>query len=288
MSRLVERFLARQWQTLLACGCLIVLACVLHKRHREHAALWESHKHADAVREEHFAWRDCTGRAPSIATLKRSYRRLARKAHPDRYGSSKHFVALDEAQKQLHTPMQYNLRAALLGLEHRSTDDADKDALGKVMGASLAVSQGQDGPRVRLGIDFLTSSQRGYWQLGLLAKGVSTIEYSGQDDKGYDLCCGFIADSKCVYKPYAELKRQHEEHADSAWDSMYLEHDCPFSDDKVYSGVVEKPLHVDSDSLWAAVLELFDPSGSELGCVAFTFRMLNGTLVALDDENVQL
>mmetsp|Transcript_51595 Transcript_51595/g.95485 ORF Transcript_51595/g.95485 Transcript_51595/m.95485 type:complete len:291 (-) Transcript_51595:63-935(-) len=290
MSRLlVNRLFGRQGQALLVSGLLILLACVLRKRHHEHTALWESHKHADAVREGLYAWRDCTGRAPSSATLKRSYRRLARQAHPDRYGSSSQFVALDEAHKQLHSPMQYNLRAAVLGPDHRSTEDAGKDALGKVMGVSLAVVPGKDGPRVRLGIDFLTASERGFWQLGLLAKGVSTIEYSGQDGKGYDLCCGFLADSKCMYKPYAELKRQHEQHEDGLWDSMYLAHDCPLSDDKVYSGVVEKPLHVDSDSLWAAVLELFDPNGSELGCVAFTFRMLNGTLVPLDDEpKVQL
>merc|ERR1711871_1838329 len=129
-----------------------------------------------------------------------------------------------------------------------------------------------EGTRIHLEVDFTSPVPRGKWRFGLLAKDVSSIEYSG-DHGGYDICCQFLKDSKCVFKPYKDLVQQHQAHKDDAWDSMYSAHDCPLEPSKIYTGIVDKPLHVSSDGLWAAVLEMVDVDNQEIGCAAMTFRM---------------
>lgn len=271
--------LAWQWPKV-SILCLSFVAIVIWYRHHrsDEQVLWQAHEHASAKRSDMYAWRDCTGRAPAGMELKRAYRRLALQAHPDKGGVEGQFEALSIAHKQLQSPVQYNLRAAFVsgGEEGHGVQDA-----------RLEVSSGKDGPRLRLEVDFTSPAERGYWKFGLMAKGVSAIEYSG-DGHGYDVCCQFLKDSHCVYKPYSELVQQHAAHQDGAWDSMYKLHDCPLKPETVYTGVVDKPLHTAADGLWAAVLELVDPEGKELACAAVTFRVEGEQLRALSETTLQL
>lgn len=269
--------MAVRWQWLLGGASILCLLLYLCRRGR-HAdkVLWRAHEHEEAQIREQFAWRDCTGRAPSGAELKRAYRRLARQAHPDRQGSNERFQALDAAHRQLQSSVQFNLRAVLLsGGEVNHTSHGVRDV-------RLSLHEAEGGTRVKMELDFTSPPGRGLWKFGLLAKDVSSIEYSGADG-GYDMCCKFLKDTQCTFKPYSELVAQHQAHTDGAWDASYVQHDCPLKADHVYTGVVDKPLHVSADGLWAAVVELSDEAGKEFACAAATFRVLGGELRPLDE-----
>eukprot|EP00747_Dinoflagellata_sp_TGD_P016626 gnl/TRDRNA2_/TRDRNA2_125247_c0_seq1.p1 gnl/TRDRNA2_/TRDRNA2_125247_c0~~gnl/TRDRNA2_/TRDRNA2_125247_c0_seq1.p1 ORF type:complete len:276 (+),score=39.89 gnl/TRDRNA2_/TRDRNA2_125247_c0_seq1:37-864(+) len=272
---------ARYWLTLL--GVLTIVAVLVWRLRRkaDEAVLWDSHRHEDARLHENFAWRDCTGRAPSGAELKRAYRRLARDAHPDGKGSNEHFRALDQAQGQLQSsPVQYNLRAAFMPI-NRTVDGHG------IHDVRIELPNPASDSRIRMEVDFTSAAPRGFWKFGLLAKGTSSIEYSGEGF-GYDMCCQFLKDSHCTYKPYGELVEMHAAHTDSAWDARYATHDCPLRSSHVYTGVVYKPLHVSVDGPWAAVLEIVDEHGMERACVAATFRTEGGKLLPLEKDKVQL
>lgn len=232
--------------------------------------------HSDAKHQQLFSWRDCTGRAPSGAELQRAYRRLAKDAHPDKTGSNEKFHALDTAQKQLKSsPLQYNLRAAFIPRNGSVAHEVDD--------LRLEMRNSGDGLRMHLELDFRSSVERGFWKLGLLAKDVSSIEYSGDHGQGYDMCCQFLKDSKCNYKPYSELLAQHAENRDGAWDSAYASHDCPLHIGQPYTAVIDKPLHVNQDGLWAAVAELLDLNGEELACAVVAFRINQNLMVPIDE-----
>lgn len=179
-------------------------------------------------------------------------------------------------------PVQYNLRAAFAPGRggHYEKGHGIRDA-------RLALRKTDDGTRVHLEVDFTSPVERGLWRFGLLAKDVSSIEYSGAKG-GYDICCQFLKDSRCVFKPYNELVSQHEAHQDESWDSSYSIHDCPLELGSVHTGVVDKPLHVSSDGLWAAVLELVDKDGQEFACAAVTFRMTSDQLTPIEEQKAQL
>lgn len=255
------------WGALVTVGALLFAVCLLLRRgsHSDDHLVWNAHEHEDARTHELWAWRDCTGRAPSGSTLKRAYRRLALEAHPDKDGSSAQFQALDAAHKHLQSPVQYNLRASFTSNYTFADGHGVKDV-------RLATKRADDGVRIQLAVDFTSAAARGYWKFGLLAKDVSSIEYSGQG-LGYDVCCEFLENSRCKYKPYTELVAQHKAHTDGAWDSMYIDHDCPLRAERTYTGIVDKPLHVPASGLWAAVLELMDTDGKEMACAAVTFRL---------------
>eukprot|EP00933_Yihiella_yeosuensis_P069040 TRINITY_DN7514_c0_g1_i2.p1 TRINITY_DN7514_c0_g1~~TRINITY_DN7514_c0_g1_i2.p1 ORF type:complete len:103 (+),score=10.37 TRINITY_DN7514_c0_g1_i2:328-636(+) len=102
------------------------------------------------------------------------------------------------------------------------------------------------------------------------------------------MCCQFLKDSHCTFKPYGELVAQHADHRDTSWDSAYAKHDCPLQKGHSYTGVVEKPLHISHDGLWAAVLDLYDSNGNELACAAVTFRVSGNELKELDANKAQL
>eukprot|EP00927_Polykrikos_kofoidii_P047471 TRINITY_DN41640_c0_g1_i1.p1 TRINITY_DN41640_c0_g1~~TRINITY_DN41640_c0_g1_i1.p1 ORF type:complete len:291 (-),score=42.13 TRINITY_DN41640_c0_g1_i1:127-999(-) len=274
------------WACLVAAGFCAVVVVQLFRRHSDDAhVVWNSHDHEDAIHHEEFSWRDCTNRAPSGAALKRAYRRLARDAHPDQGGTDEQFKALTSAHSQLQSPLQYNLRAALArpsGVD--GADDAGGEHNIRDFRVALVPTADQ-GNRIRLEIDFTTSARRGYYRLGLLAKGDSAIEYNG-DGRGYDMCCKFLNGSKCEFKPYKDLVAQHTAHTDVAWDSTYAAHDCPLQPGRFYTGVVEKPLHVESEGPWAAVLDLFDAdSQSELACAVATFRIDGGVMRPLRNDS---
>jgi hypothetical protein len=97
-----------------------------------------------------------------------------------------------------------------------------------------------------------------------------------------------LRDSHCKYKAYSDLVVQHQAHEDQSWDSAYSAHDCPLKPEHVYTGVVDKPLHVSSDGLWAAVLEMVDNDGKEFACAAVTFRMAGDELRPIEEQNAQL
>jgi len=251
------------WQILTAFSLLFVILLVSSKHRDDAHVVWQAHEHEDAKHGDLFSWRDCTGRAPSGIELKRAYRRLALQAHPDAGGDDQQFRALQDAQKQLQSPVQYNLRAAF----HKGGSVGNHD----IHDVRLSLRKTENGPHVKLEIDFSSSATRGFWKFGLLAKEVSSIEYKG-DEHGYDMCCNFLDRSNCTYKPYSELVAQHSAHSDTSWDALYTHHDCPLERNRVYTGVVDKPLHVSADGQWAAVVEMMDSQDSEIACAAVTFR----------------
>merc|ERR1712217_630770 len=103
--------------------------------------------------------------------------------HPDGKGSNHRFRALEEAQRQLQSsPVQYNLRAAFMPSNRSMDSHSIRD-----IRLELPSPEGGGG-RIRLEVDFTSAAPRGYWKFGLLAKGTSSIEYSG-DGIGYDMCC---------------------------------------------------------------------------------------------------
>lgn len=263
-------------------GLLFVGLLLRFSRRQSADKFWDAHAHEDAVPSGLVSWRDCTGRAPSGTELKRAYRKLAREAHPDKKGSNERFQSLDSAQQQLKNPLQYNLRAAFVPGRGAYHDEGHG-----IRDARLALRRTSDGTRVHLEVDFTSPVPRGFWRFGLLAKDVSSIEYGGSQG-GYDICCQFMKDSRCAYKPYSELVAQHEAHQDGMWDSAYSVHDCPLKPNMTYTGVVDKPLHVASDGLWAAVVELMDTEGQEFACAAVTFRMAGDELRTIEEQKVQL
>eukprot|EP00929_Paragymnodinium_shiwhaense_P091331 TRINITY_DN51325_c0_g1_i1.p1 TRINITY_DN51325_c0_g1~~TRINITY_DN51325_c0_g1_i1.p1 ORF type:complete len:293 (-),score=55.96 TRINITY_DN51325_c0_g1_i1:5-883(-) len=271
-----------------ALACLLVLGllrCVWRHRDDAAAVIWTAHEHEEA-RHHHeglYAWRDCTGLAPSSTALKRAYRNVAKEVHADKGGTDEAFRALQNAQGQLQSPVQFNLRSSLLP-QHLGEDSDAPDESHGIHDVRIQLHGSEADRRLKMEVDFRVSAPRGYWKFGLLAQGQTAIEYGGDGQHGYDICCQFMKDSHCAYKPYDQLVAQHSAHTDTAWDSMYTAHDCPLQRRTTYTGVVDKPLHVDSeDGLWSAVLELFDAEGrSELACVAATFRLRRGQLAAIN------
>lgn len=226
------------------------------------------HRHLIAAREG-FGWRDCTGKTPSQGALRKAYRSLSKQTHPDldRSRNSEEFHALTGARAALSDPLQYQLY-------REAQNKTDTTQSGPVQ---LVEVQVQDS-RLTIDVDVHLSRalQRGRWQLGLMAHGVSSIEYRGPDGSGLDACCNFVRESNCKMKEYAELTHLHSEGLDKEFGWEYLQHDCPLG--SRFAAQVDRPLHTFHDGLWTAVLELQNSDkGEEVFCAAAHFNVFNGT-----------
>ena len=96
---------------------------------------------------------------------------------------------------------------------------------------------------------------------------LSTIDYKGDDDTGYSMCCAFVNGAECEWYETAEgLKAQRvvrcplNEELDEETLRAFTEGTRP-----VVTGAVVKPLHTLTPGLWEAKLRLLDGFGGAYG-----------------------
>ena len=254
-------------------------------------------------------WADCTEDTAAIfggTGLQRAWRRASIRSHPDKGGSSEAFQAASAARDYLKSPLRYFAFRAL-------HDDRPLHPLGSwrndtapplVRRASASVGEDADGwPRVTVEISLQppanTDVGRSHvWRIALAHANASTIEYKGDEAMGgYDVCCHFVAGSRCRMRPrddvLAILNGSATAHlrpstasvgvdaggeatpaagaeaptplAERAWfenrDVHLLAHDCPLPTDALLHASVAKPLHLKAAGRWSAVLLLVDGGG---------------------------
>ncbi|CAK0806225.1 unnamed protein product, partial [Prorocentrum cordatum] len=132
--------------------------------------------------------------------------------------------------------------------------------------------------------------QGGSWTFAFARKGVSTVHYRGDEKAGgYDVCCDFLKDSKCVrntgiqHTKGADGKLRSSEspgprspqvQASSQNGSLpYQTSDCPFARDReTLTFRVRKPLHKDLGGQWGGAVQVFNERREEVLCVALALQ----------------
>lgn len=168
--------------------------------------------------------------------------------------------------------------------------------------AAAAQRQGQDTqtdwPYLDVEIDVLNTGapkegflpRGGSWTFAFARKGVSTVHYRGDEKAGgYDVCCDFLKDSKCVRKTRVQRKQEADDKLGSTdppgprgtqlqesspnATSLYQTSDCPFArDQETLTFRVRKPLHKDLGGRWGGAVQIFNERREEVLCVALALE----------------
>ena len=219
----------------------------------------------------------CSG-GVSDGSIKKAFRKIAKDVHPDLSGQESSSVG-DFAELKdgwIRDPMRFHIFRAIHG---RSSKLQPLGAtIGKLSNASVKIerrSTYQDEsafvsgnqinstawPYFVVTADFDNTggelNQNSRYSFAFSKKGLSTVHYRGMD--GYDVCCDFVADSKCARSPADVVARGGD---------AYITSDCPV-DNGLVKFRVAKPLHVDEAGQWGVALRVLDGNGTDFVCAAF-------------------
>ena len=263
-------------------------------------------------------WADCTGTSPSSRHVHKSWRSFAQHTHPDTAGGDsddfQNSVLLRDALKDPdHFQIYKLLRNSTPLTPFNDTVHAAGEG-GVVVTADLQVVQkctnlldkGKNScsPYARLRVQFAFAPEAGSgggggggalphgaaWTLALGAQNVSTIQYHGDKARhGYDVCCDFVANSRCV-RQHPALDSEADAGATAGatgtppdpW--TYAAHDCPVP--AAFTAEVSRPLHVMRSGQWAATISIRDGAGLELACVAAAMVVNSSDVAAPAEDNL--
>jgi hypothetical protein len=194
----------------------------------EEVQVWMSNQTALLQAQE--GWSECSGAAMRLSDssgLRRAYRELSRRAHPDKGGSSEEFDTLSQTRNYLKSPLRYLAYRALhpaatqpsasfaFGAEQSKPAPQATQVRTRVRTVRATIRDIDGWPHMQLEAEFEPANGKSNlvdhgntFMLALSAKGVSTIEYKGEERvQGYDVCCNFLQNSRCQLRSREDYMR---------------------------------------------------------------------------------